>query len=181
MKSRKVHRCRTFLTGAVLLSLFVTAGCGPGAGPPEGSSLPDISWLEGTWVSAEGNFYEVWNDDGTGGLQGAGITVTERDTLFSEEMTIRTDGGKMVYLARVPGQNNGLPVAFPLESHDREMLRFSNPGHDFPREISYTLLSDTTLEIVVEGADPSRRIRMVMVKGRRQETGERRQEVGDRY
>jgi len=51
----------------------------------------------------------------------------------------------------VTGQNEGKSVKFTATQLSAAAIQFSNPAHDFPTDINYTITSDTTLHAFIIG------------------------------
>ena len=94
-----------------------------------------MDWLIGDWVSTDGNISEHWVAVSPDTLEGKGIT-TSKDKISTESLRLVRMQGNSYFIAKVA--HNDLPVAFsmtPDSSPDR--LVFTNPTHDFPKQIVY--------------------------------------------
>lgn len=111
-------------------------------------------WLEGTWENvSEPGLRETWAIAGDNSMQGLGWTITDKDTLLTEALTIECDGSMIKYSAFVKGQNQGRWIAFQGLLLDDSSFLVENPAHDFPQAITYTVLPDNTLITSLSGAE----------------------------
>lgn len=117
--------------------------------PLWGQSLTDR--LLGEWERFDDGrtkWMEIWEAP-SGRLTGKGIQVVGQDTLIQEYLSISTSGKKTVYSARVPGQNKGKTIRFPLAQSGTHFFRFENPRHDFPQVMQYTFLNGGEMEVLI--------------------------------
>jgi hypothetical protein len=115
--------------------------------------LKEMNWLIGAWknVSADGEFYEIWNSYHDSAYTGIGFMLVKGDTLFSEIISLEARNGELYYIPTVSGQNNGIPVLFKLTSHANGEYVFENEEHDFPQRIIYNNPNPDSLYARVEG------------------------------
>ncbi len=117
--------------------------------------IQELSWLEGTWEGIDDNeliFVEVWTKGEGNWLNGKGATLTpDGDTMFKEVLKIELVEGTPYYVATVP-ENPG-PVLFKLVESDKSHCVFENQDHDFPQRIEYTLQTNSTLYVKLEGIE----------------------------
>lgn len=134
-----------FFFGFLISILFAVSCSGPGAR----TEHPDLDWLEGRWFAREAGFHENWERSGNNELRGAGFTLENGDTLFSETLRIFHSDTGTFYQALMQEQNEGKPVYFKLVHHEPDSLVFSNPNHDFPNYIIYKKLAEDSLRVHV--------------------------------
>ncbi len=117
--------------------------------------INEISWLLGTWEGIDDNelmFVEVWTKGEGTWMNGKGATITpDGDTLFKEVLKIELVEGTPYYVATVP-ENPG-PVLFKLVESDASHVVFENLDHDFPQRIEYTLQTNSTLFVRLDGVE----------------------------
>lgn len=132
--------------------------CGEPASPPaETAALPVDSnlvrysglvlELMGDWtdsVSEPGALIrERWARTDDGFHSGLGWVMAGNDTVFIEHLSLAYDSsGTVSYDVRVPSQNEGGTVRFPLTACIGDSMVFENPAHDFPQRIVYALQSN---------------------------------------
>ena len=145
----------------IFLSLFAIGftGCNnPETVPSTETNMSDQSpqhlifdKLIGTWQSESGKSYERWtkNDDGT--YQTAGFSVKGNDTSLNEQGSVYKENNSWVFKNSVSGQNDAKSVKFISSILNDSSVQFSNPAHDFPTDINYTLANDTTLRAFIVG------------------------------
>ncbi len=109
--------------------------------------------LEGKWImkTKKGFIGEEWikiNDDY---LQGKGFFVKGTDTVITERVTLRKTAEGIFYTSTVEDQNNKQPVSFSLTAAGDHIFVFENPVHDFPKRITYDLVSADSLHAYIDG------------------------------
>ncbi|MCK6502362.1 DUF6265 family protein [Myxococcota bacterium] len=103
-------------------------------------SLAALSWMLGSWVLVEGEraSYETWRLEDERTLVGAARSEQDGRVTSWEHLRIVQQGegpaGLVVYLASPGGR---FPTAFALVEQQEQRVAFENPGHDFPRRITY--------------------------------------------
>ena len=107
--------------------------------------------LVGTWQSENGNTFEQWTKKENGSYQSVVFSVKEKDTLYNEQAKIYKQNENWVFENRVKGQNDGKAVQFISSILNENSVQFSNPAHDFPTDINYTLTDSTTLKAFIIG------------------------------
>ena len=100
------------------------------------AAAPDLSWMDGYWLSCEGarEVAEIWTDDRTG--QKLGMSVTVRGGRVSwEHARIGPHGTDLALFAAPSGQAAGV---FPMVEASEGRIAFENPDHDFPQRVIYS-------------------------------------------
>jgi hypothetical protein len=107
--------------------------------------------LVGLWQSENGKNFERWtkNDDGT--FAAAAFSVKGKDTSWNEQARIYKEGDNWVFENTVKGQNDGRAVKFTSSSISDNSVQFSNPAHDFPTDINYTVPDGNTVNAFIIG------------------------------
>lgn len=103
---------------------------------PEPVGTADLVWLSGHWVQEEPDGWteERWTDPRGGVMLGTGLSgKAERATGF-EFMRIADGPSGPVFWGSPGGK---AAVAFPLAGYAPNAVRFENPTHDYPTQISY--------------------------------------------
>lgn len=109
----------------------------------------DLYWLVGTWENTEdAGAFEKW-DYGVNALTGKGYKVKKGKETVLENLSITSQGHTLYYHAEVVGQNDGKPVTFKLTKANNNSFTFTNPDHDFPKEITYINVSKDEFQAVV--------------------------------
>lgn len=122
------------------------------------SNIDDVAWLAGHWLSdVDGETVEeAWLSPRGGVMLGVNRTVKSgRPTQF-EFLRIAQEDGKVVYYASPGGR---MPVAFTLVEQDEHTAHFSNPEHDFPKDIWYER-SEDKLKAKVTGEIDGRKVEL---------------------
>jgi len=84
-------------------------------------------------------------------LSGKSFFIKENDTLFSETVRLAQHENDLFYIVTVPNQNEAKPVEFKLTSSTADYLVFENPEHDFPKKITYKLVTKDSLYAEISG------------------------------
>ncbi|MEM6632723.1 MAG: DUF6265 family protein [Bacteroidota bacterium] len=109
----------------------------------ETNAEPDFSWLEGEWErinNAEGKeTFEFWEKQGEEVYVGLGITLTQGDTTFKENLRIVPIDGEWTY--EVTGVNE-TPTLFPMVEVRDQGFTSINEANEFPKRIDYSLKGD---------------------------------------
>jgi hypothetical protein len=138
-----------FVSLTVVLT-FLASSCTSGD-----EKINELSWLLGTWEGIDDNelmFVEVWTKGEGTWMNGKGATITpDGDTLFKEVLKIELVEGTPYYVATVP-ENPG-PVLFKLVESNKSHCVFENLDHDFPQRIEYTLQTNSTLLVRLDGVE----------------------------
>ncbi len=107
--------------------------------------------LAGTWQSEDGKSFERWIKNADGTFQSSAFSVNGMDTTWNEQAKIYMDADKWVYENMVAGQNDGKSVKFTSSSFSENSVQFSNPEHDFPNDINYTVVNENTVNAFIVG------------------------------
>ncbi len=151
-----------------LLPFFIFLGCNPTDNHNIFSILePKLKLLEGQWMEMnQNNYVETWKfGKGDTLLTGAGFSVRSGVFTRTEKLSIVKNDTSIYYLATVEGQNQGATISFKLMNMSDSTLVFENPNHDFPQQITYIFLNDSTISIKVGSiADTSNNFILLMSK-----------------
>lgn len=110
------------------------------------------AFLEGTWKMENKESYEHWDILNDHALKGFSYKIKDGQMHISEYLDIATNGNKVTYTATVIKQNQGEAIDFELSRAD-SIFVFTNPDHDFPKEIVYQRLSDSEMYVKVSDGD----------------------------
>ena len=114
-----------------------------------------LSWVVGNYMlsSSHGNYYENWEKIDSVTYYGLGyfMDTENQDTLFRQRMKLQqTPEGTFMYF-NVKNQNDNKDVQFRLTKQENRVFTFENPFRDYPSIVSYKVLSDTAINIVMRG------------------------------
>lgn len=138
--------------------IIIGAGCNnPGESSPiekdvsASSSSVIFDKLIGTWENENGKSFEQWikNPDGT--FNSKVFSVKGMDTSYNEEASIYKENENWVFENRVKNQNDGKAVKFTSTQLSNSSVQFSNPAHDFPTDVNYTVVDSVTVNAFVIG------------------------------
>ncbi|HEV7781409.1 MAG TPA: hypothetical protein VGO58_09085 [Chitinophagaceae bacterium] len=106
--------------------------------------------LLGTWQNEDGKSFERWikiNEQ----YQTTGFSVKGTDTSWNEQGKVFPENGNWIFENIVNGQNEGKAVRFTSTILNENTVQFSNPAHDFPTDINYTLAGPATIRAFIFG------------------------------
>lgn len=106
--------------------------------------------LLGTWKSEDGKTFERWSK-GRDNYHSFVYTLNGTDTLVNEQAIVFKESGKWIFETTVNGQNQGKSVRFTASVVKDNVIQFSNPQHDFPTDINYTLSDSETVSAFIAG------------------------------
>jgi hypothetical protein len=115
---------------------------------PEQIKLNNITWLVGQWQTEPRERVEVWSKKGDK-FQASGIILKGKKPKVNELMNISEENGHLIYSVLAYGQNDNKYVNFSLSNKKANDLIFTNPDHDFPKTIRYTLENEEQLKVTV--------------------------------
>lgn len=148
-----MKKTNLLLLAMSLLSVFVSC--------QKETEIDKLDWLVGTWEqqTENGTFTEVWtktsqkdeNGNQADYLQGTSSLVKNGETLFSEQITLTEKENKLVYSVIAGEQNGGQAVDFTTTKIEKGDLVFENPTHDFPKKITYKLVTKDSLYAEISG------------------------------
>lgn len=142
-----------------LLCLLLAAGCTtPGPSADEGAAF---TWklLEGKWehINGDDRTYEEWSLMEPGHLEGRGYVLYEKsisaDTVYIEQLEILPEDDTFYYIVKLSGSQTEDAVRFELTRMDSTRLVFENAAEDFPKKISYHLLTKDAMEVHLSGRE----------------------------
>lgn len=114
-----------------------------------------IEWLASNYFlkGAYGNYYENWKKQDSVTYYGLGyfMDVENEDTLFRQKMKWIQDPDGIFMYFNVKNQNDNKDVEFRLTKHENNLFTFENPFRDYPSIITYKILSDTSVNVVMHG------------------------------
>ncbi|HYV05147.1 MAG TPA: DUF6265 family protein [Blastocatellia bacterium] len=136
--------------GSCLL-LVVVLGIGTNAA--QKSSVDQVGWISGCWVSDDGKerIDEQWTKPGGQSMIGMSRTVAGGKTVFTEHIQIRERDGQLAYIVAIG--MGAKPVVFRQIKHTDGEIVFENPEHDFPQRIIYRRESADKLFARIEGKE----------------------------
>jgi hypothetical protein len=116
---------------------------------PTGSLLFDK--LVGLWQNEEDKSFERWTKNNDGTFTAAAFKVKGTDTSWTEQIRIYPEGSNWIYEPTVKDQNAGKAVKFTSSQLSDNNVQFSNPAHDFPTDINYTIANANTVNAFIVG------------------------------
>lgn len=107
--------------------------------------------LTGTWQSDDGKSFERWAKNDNGTYRSVAFSVKGADTSWNEQAVIYQENNNWVFENTVKGQNKGKAIKFTSSLLSDNSVQFSNPAHDFPTDINYTLPDNNTVSAFIIG------------------------------
>lgn len=107
--------------------------------------------LTGTWKMDDGKGFERWTKKANGTYQSVAFSIKGNDTSWNEQASIYPENDQWVFENTVKGQNDGKAVKFISSLLDENRVQFSNPAHDFPTDINYTIIGTDAVRAFIVG------------------------------
>ena len=107
--------------------------------------------LLGIWKSEDGKSFEEWTKNEGGTYRSRGYSIKGTDTSWNEQANIYPESNNWIFENTVKGQNDGKAVKFTSTIMNEITVQFSNPQHDFPTDINYTVPDANTLNAFIMG------------------------------
>ncbi len=150
-----------FIVKAIAILLFIVIACNgkeeKGADDlntkeeknPSTASVFDK--LLGTWANENGKSFERWtkNEDGT--YRSVVFIIKGNDTVYTDQIIVSRENDKWISENTVVGQNEGQAIKFKETLLTGNSIQFSNPAHDFPTDVNYTVMDANTVHAFIIG------------------------------
>jgi len=116
---------------------------------------PPLKWITGDYSlkSDYGNYYENWTMIDSLNYSGLGyfLDIENNDTLFRQSMKLKQGFDAVFMHYNVKNQNDNKDVEFRLTKQEGKIFTFENPFRDYPSIVTYKVLSDTSINVVMHG------------------------------
>ncbi|HEX7904623.1 MAG TPA: DUF6265 family protein [Chitinophagaceae bacterium] len=107
--------------------------------------------LVGTWQNEDGKSFERWTKNLDNTFNSVAFSIKNADTSWNEQAQIYPENNQWVFENTVKGQNDGKSVKFLSSILNETTVQFSNPAHDFPTDINYTITDANTINAFIIG------------------------------
>ena len=107
--------------------------------------------LVGLWKSEDSRSFEQWDKNSDSTYRSRAYSIKGADTSWNEQANIYPENDSWIFENTVNGQNNGKAVKFTSTLLNEKTVQFSNPQHDFPTDVNYTLSDANTLNAFIIG------------------------------
>lgn len=107
--------------------------------------------LVGEWQSEDGKTFEQWIKNENGTYESRVYSVKGTDTSWNEQAKIYRENDKWIFENTVKGQNDGRPVKFTSSILTDSSIQFTNPVHDFPTDVNYSIADENTIHAFIIG------------------------------
>ena len=107
--------------------------------------------LIGLWKSEDGKSFEQWTKNDNGTFQSRAYSIKGTDTSWNEQANIYPENNNWIFENTVKNQNDGKAIKFTSIILTEITVQFSNPQHDFPTDINYTLPDANTINAFIVG------------------------------
>jgi hypothetical protein len=149
------------LKPAIAIAIMTIVSCNDQTKPGEtvanektgtvATGQPVFDKLTGTWKSADGKSFERWTKLKNGNYTSVAFSVKGNDTSWNEHASIYPENGQWVFENTVRNQNEGKSVKFISSILNDNAVQFSNPAHDFPTDVHYTVADANTVNAFIIG------------------------------
>lgn len=109
--------------------------------------------LIGLWKSEDGRSFEQWDKKADDSYQSRVYSIKGADTSWNEQAKIYPENDNWIFENTVKDQNDGNAVKFTSTILNEKTVQFSNPHHDFPADINYTVRDANTLNAFIIGSN----------------------------
>ena len=118
------------------------------------SPLARVGWLAGCWELRAPNrvTLEMWMPPLGDLMLGASRTTVGTATSEFEQLKLKVEGDKLVYIAAPSGQKE---TSFTSTTIADTLIVFENPAHDFPQKIIYRRRGADSIVARIEGPGPN--------------------------
>jgi hypothetical protein len=116
-------------------------------------SMKSFHWLKGSWQmeTKRGIITEKWAVANDSTLAGeSSMTKADGTNIPLEKIQLAFRNGNYFYIPTVKNQNGEQPVEFKITVYSETGFVAENPQHDFPKRISYTLVSKDSIHAVID-------------------------------
>ena len=117
------------------------------------ANIKSLSWLQGSWQmqTKRGIITEKWIVANDSTLLGKSIMAqTDGTEIELEKIQLAFRKGNYYYIPTVKNQNGERAVEFKITSHSEKGFVAENPKHDFPKRITYTLVSKDSIHAIID-------------------------------
>jgi hypothetical protein len=118
---------------------------------PEPVTPAIFEQMVGTWQNDETRSIERWSKMDNGSYKTESFKVIGSDTTWIETGTVYPESTNWVFENTVVGQNDGKAVKFTTSSISGTSVQFSNPAHDFPTDVNYTMTDPKKVHAFIVG------------------------------
>ena len=153
------------IVGSTIVSMFMVFSCNnekaktketPNQETESATSAQTVfDKMQGTWQSEDGKSFERWTKKEDDSFQSVAFSVKGTDTSWNESAKIYKENENWVFENTVKGQNDGKAVKFTSTLLTESSVQFSNPAHDFPTDVNYTLIDANTVHAFIIGPNKS--------------------------
>ena len=118
------------------------------------NKMQSFKWMVGSWTmqTKRGAIMETWVSINDTTLGGESILVKNTGGIETQEKTRLIYSNKeYFYCSTANGQNNNQEVKFKISSFTDSSFVAENPQHDFPKRITYILVSKDSVHAFGDG------------------------------
>jgi hypothetical protein len=141
---------RGFLLTAAFFTLFGAQGFAPVKELTAAEQLASLDWLAGTW--RQEGFESHYTSPEGGMILSTSKSYSQGRVVFFEFERIEIQEDSVVYVPYPAGKAS---VSFKLVDYQPEKprIRFENKEHDFPKDLTFELISGDHLRIFLTGVE----------------------------
>ena len=118
------------------------------------NKMETFNWMTGSWKmeTKRGMIMETWISSNDSTLSGESIRVSiTGGTELLEKIQLVHRNHEYFYIPVAQGQNENKPVKFKITTFSETGFVAENPEHDFPKRISYNLMSKDSIHAFIDG------------------------------
>ena len=118
------------------------------------NKMETFNWMIGSWKmeTKPGAILETWIYRNDSTLSGESIRINfTGGTDLLEKIQLVCRNKEYFFISTAQGQNDDKPVKFKITTYSETGFVAENPEHDFPKRISYNLMSKDSIHAFIDG------------------------------
>ncbi len=138
----------------MILSLVVFALTGFQNHSYLNNKMEPFTWMLGEWAmyTGKGTITESWKMKNDSTYEGESKMIKANGEVRPfEDIQLVYRNHEYYYIPVTAGQNDEKPVSFKLTSFTSTGFVAENPGHDFPKRITYVLVNKDSVHAFIDG------------------------------
>lgn len=115
--------------------------------------MKPFTWMLGDWAmyTGSGTITESWKMKNDSTYEGESMMIKNNGEVKPfEDIQLVYRNHEYYYIPVTAGQNDEKPVPFKLTSYSGAGFVAENPGHDFPKRITYVLVNKDSIHAFID-------------------------------